>query len=319
MLSRKLKTAAVAAVAAVGLGALLLLRPGTPPVEAAGQPAATPDRTADDAAIRAQNQAYVAALTSGDLDAVMAFWSHDGDYIDEAGKVTSGKDNIAAMFKKALPAIKGAKVAAKVLKLKFFSPTICFEDGATETTTPTGGKESDRFAAVWTKTGDKWLLSSVRDLPAEVADLPSLAAAQLKDLEWLVGEWVDDEPKKDVTMRCHWDLNKAFLLMHYTVKRPGTDDLEVTVRVGWDGASGKIRSWTFDSQGGFSEAFWTRDGKRWLVATSGVLPDGGIGESTLIYEFKDQDAFVWRATEREIDGQPLADSEVKYVRKPAAK
>jgi hypothetical protein len=90
-------------------------------------------------------------------------------------------------------------------------------------------------------------------------------------------------------------------------------------RVGWDGSSGRIRSWTFDSQGGFSEAFWTKDGKRWLVGTSGVLPDGGVGGSTLVYEFKDANTFVWRATEREVDGQPVADSEVKYVRKPAAK
>lgn len=319
MMSRKHKATAFAAIAAVGLAALVVFRPGTPPAEAAGQPAATPNRADDEAAIRNQNHAYAAALTAGDLDAVMAFWAPDGDYIDEAGKVTSGKDNIAALFKKILPELKGSKITGKVQKLKFFSPTICFEDGATEVTSPTGTKESDRFAAVWTKTGDKWLLSSVRDLPAETTDLPSLAAAQLKELEWLVGEWVDDEPKKDVTMTCKWDLNKAFLLMHYLVKREGRDDLEVTVRVGWDGASGKIRSWTFDSQGGFSEGFWLRDGKRWLVGSSGVLPDGGVGGSTLIYEFKDQNSFVWRATEREVDGQPLADSEVKYVRKPAAK
>jgi uncharacterized protein (TIGR02246 family) len=319
MMSRKHLAAGLAAVAAVGVPALILLRPGTPPVEAAGQPAGTKDRAADEAAVRGQNQAYAAALMAGDADAVMAFWAPDGDYVDEAGKVTTGKDNIAALFKKALPELKGSKITGKVLNLKFLSPNICFEDGTLETTSATGVKDSGRFAAVWTRTGDKWLLSSVRDLPSEVTDLPSLAAAQLKELEWLVGEWADDQPNKDVAMTCKWDTNKAFLLMHYQVKRQGMDDLEVTVRVGWDGASARIRSWTFDSQGGFSEAFWMKDGKRWLVGTSGVLPDGGVGESTLIYEFKDANSFVWRATEREVDGQPVADSEVKYVRKPAAK
>jgi uncharacterized protein (TIGR02246 family) len=323
MMSRKHLTAGLAAIAVAGLGILILLRPGTPTADAAGQtPRASTessDRAADEAAVRDQNKAYAAALMSGELDAVMAFWARDGDYVDEAGKVTSGKDNIATLFKKALPEMKGSKIAGKVLHLKFLHSNICFEDGSVETTLPTGVKESGRFAAVWTKTGDKWLLSSVRDLPAEVADLPSLAAAQLHDLEWLVGDWVDDEPKKDVVMSCKWDTNKAFLLMHYLVKRDGREDLEVTVRVGWDGASGKIRSWTFDSQGGFSEGFWMKDGKRWLIGSAGVLPDGGVGESTLIYEFKDQNSFVWRATEREVDRQPLADSEVKYVRKPAAK
>jgi uncharacterized protein (TIGR02246 family) len=319
MLSRKHKATAFAAIAAIGLAVLVVFRPGTPPAEAAGQPAGASDRAADEAAIRAENKAYAAALTSGDVDAVMAFWAKDGDYVDEAGKVTSGKDNIAALFKKALPDMKGSKITGQVQHLKFLHSNVCFEDGTIETTNPTGTKEAGRFAAVWTKTGDKWLLSSVRDLPTEVADLPSLAAAQLNDLGWLVGEWVDDEPKKDVTVTCKWDTNKAFLLMHYLVKREGRDDLEVSVRVGWDGASGKIRSWTFDSQGGFSEGFWMKDGKRWLVGSSGVLPDGGVGGSTLIYEFKDENSFIWRATEREVDGQPLADSEVKYVRKPAAK
>jgi uncharacterized protein (TIGR02246 family) len=319
MMSRKHRTAALVVVAAVGLAALLVFRPGTPPAEAAGQPAEPKARAADEGAIREQNKAYAAALSSGDLDAVMAFWDAEGDYVDETGKVTSGKENIAALFRKALPELKGSKITGKVLNLKFLKPDICFEDGTVEITSVTGTKETSRIAVVWSRTGEKWLISSVRDLPADVTDLPSLAAAQLRDLEWLVGEWVDEEPNKSVTMSCRWDTNKAFLLMKYQVKRAGNDDLEVTVRVGWDGASGKIRSWTFDSQGGFSEAFWMKDGKRWLVGSTGVLPDGGIGEATLIYEFKDANSFVWRATEREVDGQPLADSEVKYVRKAAAK
>jgi hypothetical protein len=34
-----------------------------------------------------------------------------------------------------------------------------------------------------------------------------------------------------------------------------------------------------------------------------------------VWEFKDANTFVWRATNREIDGQPVADVEVKFVRK----
>jgi hypothetical protein len=159
----------------------------------------------------------------------------------------------------------------------------------------------------------------VRDLPSEVSDLPSLASVQLKDLEWLVGEWVDDSPKIEVALNVKWATNKAFLLMDYVVKREGLEPLEVTVRVGWDGHNNRIRSWIFDSNGGFAEAYWQKDGKRWLVGTSGILADGGTGGSTNIYEFVDANSFVWRATERDVDGQPLADAEVKFVRKAAKK
>src|SRR5437899_3156906 len=121
MLSRKHRAAALVVVAAVGLVALIVFRPGTPQVEAAGQPADPKAKAADEASVRDQNKAYVAALVSGDVDAVMAFWDPDGDYVDEAGKVTSGKENIAALFKKALPELKGSKISGKILKLKFLS------------------------------------------------------------------------------------------------------------------------------------------------------------------------------------------------------
>ena len=120
-------------------------------------------------------------------------------------------------------------------------------------------------------------------------------------------------------MTCRWAENKAFLLMEYTVQRAGADPLTVNQRVGWDPHNGLVRSWVFDSQGGFGEGFWERAGKVWTVGSSGILPDGGTGEATNTYEFKDENSFVWRATDREVDGQPLADAEVKFVRAPAKK
>ena len=99
----------------------------------------------------------------------------------------------------------------------------------------------------------------------------------------------------------------------------GADPLEVSSRVGWDARQGRIRSWVFDSTGGFAEAYWRRDGKRWMAGTSGVLPDGGTGGATNVIEFVDDNTFVWRSTERDVDGQPLADTEVKLIRKTAKK
>ena len=305
---------AVATTAAI----ILVTRPGPSRLEAAGQ-AGSEARPAGDAEIRKANEAYAAALTAGDLDAVMAFWAPDADYVDEDGKQTKGSEHIAALFKKSLPETKGSKVAVKVTSLKFLRPEICLEDGTVERTAPTGVKEVNRFAIVWTKSGDKWLISSVRDLPADTADLPSAAAAQLNELGWMVGEWVDDSPKGDVNVTVRWGTNKAFLLMDYVVKRDGTEPLEVNVRVGWDARLARIRSWVFDSTGGFAEAFWRRDGKKWYVGTTGVLPDGGTGGATNIYEFVDDNTFVWRSTERDVDGQPLGDTEVKFVRKNGKK
>jgi uncharacterized protein (TIGR02246 family) len=318
MRNRKYRAAAVlGALVIVGTIVVLAARPSTRMAQAGQGDAKAPIGV--EAEIRKANADYAAAMMAGDLDAVMAFWSADADYIDEAGTMTRGSDKIAALFRKALPELKGAKIAVKVHSLKFIRPEICLEDGTVEKTTATGNKESSRFAIVWTKAGVKLQISSVRDLPTEVNDLPSLASAQLKDLEWLVGDWVNEGAKAEVSLHVKWAANKAFLLMDYVVKREGIDPLEVSVRVGWDGHNGRIRSWVFDSQGGFGEGYWNKDGKRWIVGTSGVLPDGGTGGATNIYEFVNENSFIWRATDREVDGQPLADAEVKFVRKTAKK
>jgi uncharacterized protein (TIGR02246 family) len=317
---RKYWTFAVLGLLAAAAGAFLMIaRPDPNLATAAGQGADSKAPAGAEEQIRKANADYATALMAGNLDAIMAFWSSDADYIDEAGEMTRGSEKITELFRKALPEFKDTKVNIKVQSLRFLRPEICLEDGVLEKTSVTGIKESSRFAAVWTKTGDKWLISSGRDLPTDVDDLPTLAAAQLRDLEWLVGEWVDDGAKAEVTLKVTWASNKAFLLMDYVVKTEGTETLEVSVRVGWDARNGRVRSWVFDNQGGFGEGYWRKDGKRWVIGMSGILPDGGIGGSTNVYEFVDANTFVWRCTDRDVDGQPLADAEVKFVHKAAKK
>jgi uncharacterized protein (TIGR02246 family) len=303
---------ALAVLTAAGLAVVAAVRFAP---EAVGQPAKGGN---DEAGIKQAATAYLAALTAGDLDAVMAHWDEDADYIAEDGTVTRGKAAITALFKATFPKPKGTKFDGKTTSLKFLRGEIALQDGTLTVTDPDGTAETSRYAIVWTKAGGKWLLSSVRDLPAEVVDVPSAAYPQLKALEWLVGEWTG-EGAADIKLTAKWAENKAFLLMEYTVHRAGADPMTVSQRIGWDPHNGLVRSWVFDSQGGFGEGYWSRAGRVWSVGSSGVLPDGGTGEATNSYEFKDDNAFVWKATDREVDGQPLADVEVKFVRAPAKK
>ena len=311
MTSLKHRAPAVLAVlAAGGLIAVALLRPFHS--TAVAQPAADP--TAAEAEVRKASAAYIAAMTAGDLDAILAFWAADADYIAEDGTVTRGKPAVAELFKSSLPWPKGTKYEGKVNSVRFLRNEIVLEDGTLSATEPDGAKGSNRYALVWTKADGKWLLSSVRDLPGEVTEVPSAPFPQLQGLQWLVGEWQEDGANGDVKILCRWSDNKAFLLMDYTVKRDGKDPLTVTQRIGWDPLNGTVRSWVFDSEGGFGEGDWERAGRNWTVEAAGVLPDGGTGAATQRYEFQDANAFVWRSTNREIDGQPLDDLEVKYVR-----
>ncbi len=39
-------------------------------------------------------------------------------------------------------------------------------------------------------------------------------------------------------------------------------------RLGWDPVQQKIRSWTFDADGGFSEGYWTPTENGWIVKST---------------------------------------------------
>jgi uncharacterized protein (TIGR02246 family) len=267
--------------------------------------------------VRKAVAAYVDALNKGDVDGLMAFMAPDADIVDENGKTTRGHDALAARFKTVLQDRKGSKVGGKIYSVKFLRPEVALVDGSLEFTAADGTRESNRYAFVWVKSGDRWLLSSARDLPAEVDELPSLPYPQLKSLEWLIGDWADEGGKGAVQIKCKWAPNKSFLLMEYEVKNEGAEPMLVTQRIGWDPVNNRVRSWVFDSTGGFSEGYWQRDGNKWVVGASGILADGGTGTATNIYEFKDEHSFLYRSVDREIDSQPIADVDVKFIRKAA--
>jgi len=316
----------VAGLLSAGILIGFMARSGPRPAEVAAQEAGRKDTAkdtakaesnaaGDESAVRKSTADYVAAMNKGELGAVMAFWAPDAEYIDESGNITRGREAITAMFREALPDLKKHKISAREHSVRTLRPDVVLQDGSLEFCGPDGCKEFNRYAVVWTKTDGKWLISSARDLPSDVTEVPSLAYPQLQALEWLVGEWSADSPKSDVKLTCKWGPNKSFLLMDYEVRRDRDEPLTVTQRIGWDPVNQTVRSWVFDSDGGFGEGDWQKDGVKWVVDSSGVLPDGGIGTATHVWEFVDPQTFAWRATDREVDGQPLGNMEVKFVRK----
>jgi hypothetical protein len=90
-----------------------------------------------------------------------------------------------------------------------------------------------------------------------------------------------------------------------------------TQRIGWEPLSGKIKSWFFDADGGYSEGVWTRDGDQWTVASAGVHPDGKRASATNIYQRAGNDKFTLESTGAKVDGQTLPDFKLQIVRKEA--
>jgi uncharacterized protein (TIGR02246 family) len=119
----------------------------------------------EEKAIRAAVESYTAAFNKGDLDGLLAHYAAEADYVDQGGKHYKGKASLADMYRRTLAEQKGYKLKTTITSLRFLRPEVAIADGNAEFTAPHGSTDSGPFTAVWTKTGGKWLLSSVRDLP----------------------------------------------------------------------------------------------------------------------------------------------------------
>jgi uncharacterized protein (TIGR02246 family) len=264
--------------------------------------------------VRAEVESYTAAFNKGDLEGLLAHFADDADFINDGGKQLKGKANLAELFKQTLADLKGCKLAVTITSLRFLRPDVALLDGKATLTAPDGASESGRFTTAWTKSGGKWLLSSVHDL-AEPSETSTAGSAPLQQLDWLVGDWTYEDPSFNARVSGRWTLNQRFLLLEYTVKQKDSEDLIVDLYFGWDPLEGIIRSWFFDSRGGFGGGDWVREGNTWTADWRGVLSEGQTASSVTSIQYLDGKSFLFRSLDREIDGQPLADVEVKFSRK----
>ena len=162
-------------------------------------------------------------------------------------------------------------------------------------------------------------LLSVRDLsdPADADTNPS--AVQLRQLDWLVGEWRSQDKETVITISCRWTQKQSFLLIEQAVRVKGEEVLSLTQVIGWDPVREQFRSWVFDSAGGFGQGLWERRGNEWVVSAEGVRSDGQEASGTNSWHFIDANTFEWSATDREIGGEPAPDVKVRYTRQAGKK
>ncbi len=279
------------------------------------------DRAADESAIRAASQAYVAALAKGDAQALAAAWTPDGDIVDAAGNVLPGRATMA-LEKEA--ASERPQIKIHETKLRFLSADAAIEDGVVEIVPRSGGPLTGRFSATWVRQEGGWKLAALRE--ARGAELTGPAA--LADLEWMVGEWkvIDEHPAAEHTagepvieVSTRWNETKTFLNRVMTITHSkDAPPLRITQRIGWDPLSRSIRSWVFGSDGSYGEATWNRDGQSWVAEARAVMPDGRQTSSLNIYSYDGKDRCAWRSVPTHIGGEHVPRVDLTMIRKEAA-
>jgi len=302
----------------VGLGLLVTLLPFllTSALLAADEPAPS-SGSADEAAIRANADKYVEAYNRRDSRTMAGMWSPDAVYMEpDSGERFVGRDAIAKYFDDMLAGSEDAKLAVTVDSVDFVSPNVAIEKGTAVVTYGNYPPEETTYSAVHVKRDGKWYLDRVSE--EEVAAPPPSHYDELKQLEWLVGSWVDGDGRASIQTKVEWTKNRNFLRRSFAVVLGDQIDMSGMQIIGWDPAEKQIRSWVFDSEGGFAEGTWTKKGNRWFIQNNGTLADGRKATSLNILTYVDANSFEWESVNREVDGELLPNiDEVTVVRAPA--
>jgi uncharacterized protein (TIGR02246 family) len=271
------------------------------------------DRSADEAAIRANVTEFVRAYNAGDAKAVAALFTKDGVIVDKDEDTTQGRAAIEKNFADLFAAAPRKRIEVSVESIRFLGPDLALEIGSTkEIFAPGEPPDYDRYTVLHVKHDGKWQMALARDAEGP----PPTGHEQLRPLAWLVGEWIDDDGSTVVASTGRWSEDKNFLLQEFKLQVEGKDEMQVTQRIGWDPVAKRIHSWVFDSEGGYGESVWIRNGDAWLIKATGVRPDGTTASATNTLVRSGADAYVWRSTDRIVGDEVVPPVEVKVIRKP---
>jgi uncharacterized protein (TIGR02246 family) len=267
----------------------------------------------DQKAIQTTIEGYVKAFNSQDANKLVSYWADKGNYVDVRGQMTKGRENIQSQYDTFFKAFGKPTMTINVTSLDFANDDTVIEDGVREIQFPDNQPTREmRYTAVHVKKDGKWLVQSVRD--AVVFNETNYK--YLQGLEWMVGDWLDEEDGGvAIQTSCDWSPNRNYLIRTFTTMVNGEETLGGTQWIGWDAAKGNIRSWLFDSDGGYGEGVWTPEGDKWNVEANSVLPNGKLVKETHVITFLDQDKMSLATTNRTLDGQALPDDKVIVARR----
>jgi uncharacterized protein (TIGR02246 family) len=279
------------------------------------RPAAAVDRRGDEQAIHELVEAFTKAFNAGDAAAAAATFTNEAMIVCEDGERIFGRAAIRDQFAASFQDHKGSTIAIQTNSLRFLGTETALEEGRS-TITPAkdaGAPEISGFTAIYVKEDGHWLQAAVRDEPAAKVTPHD----RLKELEWLVGEWVNESQDAVVYTSCNWAQSGNFLVREFTVKMQGKPVLSGSQTIGWDPGRRQFKSWVFDSEGGFVEAYWTRNGNQWVAKAEGVKQDGEHASATNIVTRLGKDRLSWQSVNRTVGGAAVPGvDEFTLVRKP---
>jgi uncharacterized protein (TIGR02246 family) len=257
---------------------------------------------------------FIRAYNAKDARALGELFTTDAEIEDDDGEVTRGRDAIVARFAKMFGDGQSGTLSVTTDSLRFLTKDLAIEEG-TASLSGSGGAspQTNRYSVIYARQDGRWLHARIRDEQPD-EDSPH---DRLRQLEWMLGEWVNEGDDGIIKTHGKWSDNGNFLIRAFDVKVEGRVALSGTQRIGWDAQRKQFRMWVFDDRGGFAEGLLSRDGERWITKASGVRPDGQSVSVTTAFGPLGKDRILWEILERTVGGEVVPGTDRFYLVRPA--
>src|SRR5262249_42316135 len=138
----------------------------------------------------------------------------DATIVDPDGNATRGKAAIAEMYATSFQEAVGLKVEPTVEEIRFLSADVARVDGRSGLSSAnSAATEFTRFSALLVRREGKWRIAEIREYPTAAAEVTP--HERLKELEWMVGDWVDESDDNRVQSSVRWADKKSYLVRTY--------------------------------------------------------------------------------------------------------
>jgi uncharacterized protein (TIGR02246 family) len=281
-------------------------------------PASSTTTAAAENSVRETLAAYIAAYNQKNAAKVVEFFTPDGTLIDSANVSTRGREAILQEFSEAFAERSTYTLEAKIERVRLIVPDVAQAAGEARLVSPKEATIANQFVVLLTRQGGAWRIVEIRDYPAPAGSVTPYE--RLKELEWMVGDWVDESEDAQVSSTVRWGQGKGYLVRDYSVQIKGEPATSGLMIIAWDPQTAQIKSSIFNADGSRGEGSWTRaTDNQWVVKAHGSTGDGQPTSATQVISMVNKDAIKTSSIDRVIGDEIARDVEdIIMVRKPLA-
>src|SRR5439155_21259354 len=245
------------------------------------------------------------------IPTLLKLFAEDCELTEADGTTIRGLKELEDELKESFEDDPNARISVSVDSVRMVTPDVVIEEGKT-VYFPDGKTVTaeTQYQATHVKKGDRWLMSRVRSFNRVVLS----PYDQLRELEWLIGDWIDEGADSWVEASYRLDANKVFLLQDFKVRVNGENVLSGMQHIGWDPLTKQIKAWAFDSEGGYAESLWSEVDDSWVIRINGVRTDGRVVSMTNQLTPLGKDRMRFESADRIVAGERMPNLSTVVVR-----